>query len=53
MEEFARNFGYSKMYLHTHRYLDSALSFWKSMDYEITLEEEDYDETTHMVKYLI
>ena len=53
MENFARNFGYSKMYLHTHRYLDAALSFWKSMNYEITFEEDDYDETTHMIKYLI
>ena len=52
MEEFAREVGYDKIYLHTHRYLDAALPFWKSLGYEITIEENDYDETTHMIKYL-
>ena len=52
MEDFAKDAGYDKMYLHTHRYLDAALPFWKSLNYEITLEEDDYDETTHMVKNL-
>ena len=52
MEEFAKNVGYDKIYLHTHRYLDAALSFWSSLGYEITIEEDDYDETTHMVKIL-
>lgn len=50
MEDFARDVGYSKIYLHTHRYLDAALPFWKSMGYRITIEEDDYDETTHMIK---
>ncbi len=39
-------------YLHTHRYLDAALPFWKSLGYKIVLEEDDYDETTHMEKCL-
>lgn len=52
MEDFARKVGYTKIYLHTHRYLDAALPFWKSLGYEITLEEDDYDETTHMEKCL-
>ena len=52
MEDFAKNAGYDKIYLHTHRYLDSGLPFWKSLGYQITIEEDDYDETTHMVKYL-
>ena len=52
MEEFAKKVGYDKIYLHTHRYLDAALPFWKSLGYKITVEEDDYDETTHMVKYL-
>jgi ribosomal protein S18 acetylase RimI-like enzyme len=52
MEEFARNAGYDKIYLHTHRYLESGIPFWTSAGYEITIEEDDYDETTHMVKYL-
>jgi GNAT superfamily N-acetyltransferase len=50
MEDFACSAGFDKIYLHTHRYLDAALPFWKSLGYEITVEEDDYDETTHMVK---
>lgn len=52
MEEFALNAGYDRIYLHTHRYLESGLPFWKSLGYEITIEEDDYDETTHMEKVL-
>lgn len=52
VENFARDMGYDKIYLHTHRYLESGLSFWKSCGYEITVEEDDYDETTHMDKVL-
>ncbi len=52
MEDFAKDAGYDKIYLHTHRYLDAALPFWKSLGYEITIEEDDYDETTHMIKFL-
>ena len=52
-EEFAEHAGFNKIYLNTHRYLDAALPFWKSLGYEITVEEDDYDETTHMVKNLI
>lgn len=52
MEEFAKNAGYEKIYLHTHRYLDAALPFWKSLGYMITIEEDDYDETSHMIKNL-
>ena len=52
MESFAENAGYGQIYLHTHRYLESGLPFWKSLGYEITIEEDDYDETTHMVKKL-
>ena len=53
IEEFAKRAGFDKIYLHTHRYLDAAIPFWKSLGYEITIEEDDYDETTHMVKNLI
>ena len=52
MENFAKDAGYSKIYLHTHRYLEAGLSFWQSVGYEITIEEDDHDETTHMIKYL-
>jgi GNAT superfamily N-acetyltransferase len=52
MEEFAKGVGYDRIYLHTHRYLESGIPFWTSAGYEITIEEDDYDETTHMIKYL-
>ncbi len=52
MEDFAREKDYTRIYLHTHRYLDAAMAFWKSLGYEITVEEDDYDETNHMVKNL-
>ncbi len=53
IEEFAKDTRYSQIYLHTHRYLESGLPFWKSCGYKITLEEDDYDETTHMIKEII
>ena len=53
MEEFARKENYKQIYLHTHRYLEAALPFWKSLGYAVTLEEDDYDETSHMLKVLI
>ncbi len=52
IEEFSKDNGYDQIYLHTHRYLDSALPFWTSLGYEITIEEDDYDETDHMIKIL-
>lgn len=51
-ENFADNWGYDRIYLHTHRYLESGLPFWKSSGYEVTVEEDDYDETVHMIKIL-
>ena len=51
-ENFAGKVGYDRIYLHTHRYLESGLPFWKSANYQITVEEDDYDETVHMVKML-
>ena len=52
IEDFAYSKSYNEIYLHTHRYLDAGLPFWKSLGYCITIEEDDYDETTHMVKKL-
>ncbi|WP_405269006.1 GNAT family N-acetyltransferase [Methanobrevibacter sp.] len=52
IEEFAREHHYIRIYLNTHRYLEAAMAFWKSIGYEITVEEDDYDETNHMVKNL-
>ena len=53
IESFARAEGYDRIYLNTHRYLEAAIPFWKSLGYEITVEEDDYDETTHMIKNLV
>ncbi len=53
IEDFARSKSYDKIYLHTHRYLEAGLPFWKSLGYVVTVEEDDYDETSHMVKNLI
>lgn len=53
IENFAKKKGYKRIYLNTHRYLEAAIPFWKSLGYEITVEEDDYDETTHMVKNLV
>ena len=53
IEDFAIGENYRQVYLHTQRYLDSALLFWQSLGYEITVEENDYDETTHMVKNIL
>ena len=35
-----------------HRYLEAGLPFWKSLGYIVTVEEDDYDETIHMIKHL-
>lgn len=53
MEEFAKKEDYKQIYLHTHRYLEAALPFWKSLGFTITIEEDDYDETSHMIKILV
>lgn len=52
IEDFSRDAGYDRIYLHSHRYLEAAIPFWKSNGYEVTIEEDDYDETTHMIKNL-
>ena len=52
LEEFAKKEGYEQIYLNTHRYLESALPFWGSLGYTVTIEEDDYDETNHMIKIL-
>ena len=52
MEDFAHEKGYARIYLHTHRYLEAAMAFWESLGYEITIQEDDYDETNHMIKVL-
>ncbi|ADC47557.1 acetyltransferase GNAT family [Methanobrevibacter ruminantium M1] len=53
IEEFAKEEGYKEIYLNTHRYLEAALPFWNSLGYTVTIEEDDYDETNHMIKVLV
>ncbi|MBQ6512785.1 GNAT family N-acetyltransferase [Methanobrevibacter sp.] len=53
IEKFAKDEEYRRIYLNSHRYLEAAIPFWKSLGYEVTFEEDDYDETTHMIKNLI
>lgn len=53
IEEFAKEEGYKQIYLNTHRYLEAALPFWNSLGYTVTIEEDDYDETNHMIKVLV
>ena len=53
MENFARKENYKQIYLHTHRYLEAALPFWKALGYTVTIEEDDYDETSHLIKILV
>lgn len=52
LEKFAQEVGYDRIYLHSHRYLEAAIPFWKSCGYVVTVEEDDYDETSHMIKNL-
>lgn len=53
IEKFAKEEGYKQIYLNTHRYLEAALPFWNSLGYTVTIEEDDYDETNHMIKVLV
>ena len=53
LEDFAKKEGYEQIYLNTHRYLEAALPFWRSLGYAVTVEEDDYDETNHMIKIMV
>ncbi|MGG3280264.1 GNAT family N-acetyltransferase [Paenibacillus solani] len=48
----ARTKGYETMYLHTHRFLPGAVSFWEKQGFEFRLEPFDSFETVHMDKKL-
>ena len=52
LEDFTKKEGYEQIYLNTHRYLEAALPFWRSLGYAVTVEEDDYDETNHMIKII-
>ncbi len=49
-ENFAATEEYSEIYLHTHKTLEGALSFWTKMGFITTIDEEDELETVHMDK---
>lgn len=49
-EKFSRNNYYQKLYLHTHKNVDGALDFWKSLGYNITFDTNNELKTVHMEK---
>ena len=51
-ENFARESNYDNIYLHTHKNLDGAITYWTKMGFGITLDEGDELETVHMEKYI-
>jgi hypothetical protein len=51
-ENFAKENGFSDIYLHTHRNLDGALEYWTKMGFIIRLDEQDDLETVHMDKHI-
>ena len=53
VENFSKEENYNEIYLHTHRTVKGALSFWKSLDYEITINTYNTMKTVHMEKKII
>ena len=51
-ENFANNCCYNEIYLHTHKTLDGALTFWTKMGFIVTLDAADELETVHMDKQI-
>lgn len=49
-ESFANNKNFNEIYLHTHKTLDGALSFWTKMGFIVTLDADDELKTVHMDK---
>ena len=49
-ENFVKEEGYDKIYLHTHKNLDGALEFWSKMGFVVVLDSNDKLETVHMDK---
>ncbi|MDL2246318.1 GNAT family N-acetyltransferase [Methanobrevibacter sp. OttesenSCG-928-K11] len=50
VEEFAKEKNYKEIYLHTHKNVKGALDFWKSLNYEVTLDTNNELKTVHMIK---
>ena len=51
-ENFANDKDYNEIYLHTHKTLDGALTFWTKMGFIITIDEGNDLETVHMEKQI-
>ncbi len=49
-ESFANSVGYEDIYLHTHKNLDGAITFWTKMGFVVTLDANDELQTVHMDK---
>lgn len=49
-ENFANQVGYNDIYLHTHKNLKGALTFWTKMGFVVSLDANDELETVHMDK---
>ncbi|WP_298501533.1 GNAT family N-acetyltransferase [uncultured Methanobrevibacter sp.] len=49
-ENFANEKDYNEIYLHTHKNLDGALSFWKKMGFVVVLDTANDLQTVHMEK---
>ncbi|MBQ6512790.1 GNAT family N-acetyltransferase [Methanobrevibacter sp.] len=49
-ESFANAVGYDDIYLHTHKNLDGALTFWTKMGFVVSLDANDELQTVHMDK---
>lgn len=52
-EQFCRDTGYVKIYLHTHRFLPGGLYFWLKKGFTITIDQIDEIETVHMEKEIL
>lgn len=51
-EKFAKEKGFSDIYLHTHRNLPGAYQYWMKMGFITRLDEKDELETIHMDKHI-
>ncbi|MBR8461285.1 GNAT family N-acetyltransferase [Campylobacter sp. faydin G-105] len=46
--KFAKNYDYEQLYLHTHYFLPGGFLFWKSVGFDVVLDEKDDWQTVHM-----
>ncbi|MDO5852052.1 MAG: GNAT family N-acetyltransferase [Methanobacteriaceae archaeon] len=53
VERFSKEENYNEIYLHTHKNVEGALNFWKSLNYRITIDTNNELKTIHMEKKII